>query len=233
MVNIKRPQEAFAVRFDDKSLLGSLGRVRFFDFMQNIKKELPYMSVEGITTERRSNKEYKPLVELGSMALCAVEKHQQLICVGVSDKYDISFEKESDILLGGICPRIPIYNLNNPIHVEKVAELLAQYTVAAHPIESALTAMMRPAQPKRSCGNITVHSNFVRVGDQRMSHLEASPFIAGPKGISCPNNILGVNLQQLDTLLGKKKPQVKVTEKVTLPGVDPLGLLGKLLNLSH
>lgn len=208
MVAIKNAQVAFAVRVNGNAgLLNALGKQRFAQFISNVQKHFPFVSIEGLNREARSNKTYKPLLEVGPLALCEVKKEKrELICVGVSDKFDISLEKESDIILGGVCPRIPVYDLSNPLDVAKISRALANYFEQVYPLQSSIAVAAAngfncTARPQPQ--NVTFHANFVKVGNQCVSR---DSFFAS---------------------LSRPKSTVKVTEKVTLDGFDPLGLVAR------
>lgn len=222
MLAIRRPRLAFAVRFEENNVFGTIGRSVWYDWMLNAKKNMPFLSIEGITSEHRSNKKYNPIVELGNLALCEVKKeNRNLICVGVSNEYDISFEKDSDILLGGICPRIPIYNLNNPGDLNKILNKLSAYVAEEYPLQTQLSyAAHQAGKVVQSTNRVVFHSNFIKVGDTRVNR-PAAVCNCNRKTTMFPGNLL--NFATIGT------QQTKVQQKVTMPGIDPMGLLARLL----
>lgn len=207
MLKIKNPKLAFAIRYNESPNKNVVAKSSLYDLMNHISGQYPAAKFEGITSPKRASKKvYDPLVEFGGLALTKVKLDKRnLICVGVSDKYDVSFEKEGDILTNVGCglkvSNIPVLDIEKDAN--EIIRRLAAYFTVVYPLTSMLNATIRQAkrnlQPQ---GGVKFHSSFVQVGNRAMTY---------------------------ETYRSMQQPKVEVTEKVTMPGAP--NLVDALLNL--
>jgi len=157
MLKIKYPKYAFAIRFSREET--SIQQVLFFDFLTQVSKVYPAFKVEGINTEKRISKieTKKPLIEMRTddsyVEIGEYEsKTRDVIAVGISSKYAISFESLEDLTLSKACNlyTVPILSLTE--HYELIIKKIKAF-IKAHFVK----------RPTKVCFSVRHHSNFIRV----------------------------------------------------------------------
>ena len=166
-LNNKKP---FAIKFSRKNQ--PIEQVLFYELLTKLTKEYEGFKVEGINTEKRLTKvvgknplleirDGKDYVEYGKIT----EKERNIIGVGLSKKYAVSFEPIEDITLskGGCVDvySVPVYDIVK--HYETIVEKVKAYAEAN---------FRKKCEPKVEKINVRVHSNFVRVNNTRLEHDE-------------------------------------------------------------
>jgi len=172
MLKIKYPKYAFAIRFsrEENTIQHSL----FFNFLQEITELYPAFKVEGINVEKRvSNIETKtPLVKIKGDGTYSEygkldTKTRDVIAVGVSKQYAVSFESLEDFTLSKACNLYSVPVLTLTEHYNLIVAKIKAF-VKAH--------FIKKQEP--ICASVRYHSNFARVSTNapeiRNSRLEYS-----------------------------------------------------------
>ena len=167
-MKIKNPTKAFAIKFKKDSTI--FENILWVETLLELIAEYPKFTVEGLTSKKRKGaygkKEALALVstpeflaEIGTYT----EAKRNVITVGVSSKYDVSFESLDDLTLNKACGlyALPVFDMEKDIS-----------TVLARVIEYA-SSLYRRREIKfkeTECKPITYHSNFIRVGHSRVDY---------------------------------------------------------------
>jgi len=174
MLREKFHKNAFAIKF--KPLKGNkFDKASFHALMKEVSKEYPRMDIEGITHKRRTECDAVPIFGIGAIALTRLNKEKKnLICVGVNEDYDVSFEREKDMVLGGFYRRVPILDITKDR--EEIVERLLEYLSAEYPVSHACNQIKREEENtvifkvvEKRQPKITFHSTFVQIDDEIMS----------------------------------------------------------------
>ena len=197
-MKIKNPKFAFAIRFNPD--YSSFEQVIWYDLLVELVARYPKLKVEGINKKKRSSIQKKnPLltvvegneyVEIGEI----YTKKRNVIGVGISSKYHISFESLEELTISKACNlySVPVYDLSKDLDliIGKLEAYLKQELSVLKPV--------KVKKEKLDCVNVTYHSNFVRVGNSRVDYDD---------------------VETLEKLLGKgykttkyKEPKVKTTK---------------------
>lgn len=144
----------------------------FFDAINRVSTKLPGFMAEGIGNVKRAAEETTSTIgirtPIGILAITSTEQEERMICVGVSNKYDVSFENKSSIYLNFTCcniPRIPVYDLKKEFNT--ILNKLTAYIKG--------TYSTQPETPKQS-PNVVYHSNFILVGSTRVEYGDTATF---------------------------------------------------------
>jgi len=157
MLKIKYPKYAFAIRFSREET--TIQHALFFDFISEITKLYPAFKVEGINAEKRISKieTKKPLLEIRDEDSYVEygeynSKLRDVIAVGVSSEYAVSFESLEDFTLNKACNLYSVPVLTLEKHYSLIIKKVKAF-VKAH--------FVKKAQPV--CVSVRQHSNFIRV----------------------------------------------------------------------
>lgn len=209
MLQVKNPKLAFAIKYNENPNKNVAAKDGLFDLMNYISEQYPTAKFEGITSPKRvSKKKYEPIVEFGGLALTKVKvEKRNIICIGVSKKYDVSFEKEDDISIGIGCGlrlgSIPVLDIEDD--AQEIIKRLAAYFAEEYPLTSILRHAGLGAPRKTCCQpkQVKFHSSYVEVDGRAISY---------------------------EVYHSMQQPKVKVTQKVTTSGAPSLqGMLAALL----
>lgn len=164
-------KKAFAIRFSNGKG-GKFDKQGFNAFVRQLTKDYPCVQAEGITDRKRPD--FNVIAELGNFGVVQKNTGKKLICVGVDERFDISLEKESDIIVGGFYRRVPIFDISKD--KEEIVERMIDYLQEAYPLTYAENThresqqqeievtIVTEKQPK-----ITYHSTFVRIDNKIVS----------------------------------------------------------------
>jgi len=162
MLKIKYPKYAFAIKFSRENY--SLEHRLLFDLVEELAEKYVGFKVEGINSEKRvSNIEKKtPLIEIREddvyTEIGIVEnKLRDVIAVGVSSKYAVSFESLEDLTVNAACSiySVPVYDLEK--HYDLIVKKLKAFA-KAHFVAKMASLDYGVIQVRH-------HSNFVRVSN--------------------------------------------------------------------
>ena len=162
---------AFGIKINEKDM-NSLEYKLFFDAVNRLAEKVPGFVAEGIGNIARKAEENTILTgictPIGTLAFISTEKEPRMVCVGLSDKYDISFENEKDIYLGYTCcriPKIPVFDLKKEFNT--ILSKLGLY------IKTTYTKQSNPETP---APKVVYHSNFILVGSTRVAYGDTATF---------------------------------------------------------
>lgn len=165
------PMNGFAIRIsntDHKTKITALYKV-----FKEAAKNLPAFKVEGINHPSRGPMDIKKtpflylptpkgVLEIGEAKM----ELRNLLTVGVSSKYDVSFEAESTIKLNEFVSLVPIYDLNRDFIT--IVTKLTEYILNKYGVVLVLNP---PSEPKKKTPvEVVYHSNFIRVGSNRVEY---------------------------------------------------------------
>lgn len=168
-------EEAFAIRTNKGQ---KLDRSAFNKLLKEVAAEYP-VTIEGITSRKRSTKKtYEPIAELGGIAIAKIRKEKRnMICVGISAEFDISFEQEKNIVIGGFYARVKVLDISKDR--EEIVERLGRYLSKRYPVtrtfievESRDTQEIEIVVEPAPKPKVTFHSTYVQVDDQVISWTE-------------------------------------------------------------
>ena len=165
----------FAIKFSRENF--TFQQALLYDLLENLTKKYEGFKVEGINSKKRLTKSVKrdPILEVREGGYYTQfgklkEKTRNVIGVGLSKKYAVSFEPLEDITLSkGGCVDIyavPVYDINKDY--DTIAE-----KVKAYAEENFSLKACKPAKEEL---RVRVHSNFVRVNNNRLSFEEYELF---------------------------------------------------------
>jgi hypothetical protein len=128
-------KKGFAINMNNA--LPTPNKAALYNIFKKASEELPNFTVEGI------NKSYKKGPAYDKIPVAkAVSKHgtieagiikrvpRNLVCMGVSKRADVTFEKESSIRLSPLVTLVPIFNVE--LHFNNIVNAIAAYLLAAY-----------------------------------------------------------------------------------------------------
>jgi len=167
-MKLKSKNNAFLIKFSDTE---SLEKGLWVTALIALLEVAPSLRVEGLNYSKRKGGEVKtPILEIreGNDYLEIGEYRKvskDVIGVGVSNSFHVSFESLDDYRLSEILPiySVPVYDLEKDF--DKILNRLFDYADEVFP-----AARRRKVKKSEECVNITYHSNFIRVGNSRIDY---------------------------------------------------------------
>jgi len=166
-MTIKHPTFAFAIKY--KANPKTFEHATWLAALTTAVETLPSIKIEGFNLPHETPIEIKvPDVEIREGNTYSeygryVTETTDVILVGVSNKYDVSFGNLENFKLHSLLPiySIPVFDL-----VEDIEIILARFT------EFMMFKIKAAARKEKNntCTSITYHSNFIRVGNSRIDY---------------------------------------------------------------
>jgi len=162
-MKLKSKNNSFLIRFPNKE---TLNKGLWLAALQVAISAVPGFKVEGLTSKKRiSNPEKKvaqleirdgnDYVEFGEY----IRKDRSVIGVGVSSKYNVSFEDPKDFL---VSKYLPIYSV-------PILDIEKDFSLILDKFEAYIYEVAPVNEPKAHT-EVTYHSNFIRVGNSRVDY---------------------------------------------------------------
>lgn len=173
MLKIKNRDLAFGIKFNAKNT-NSIEHAIIFKTIKKLTETIPGFVVEGMGNVKREA-EVTTSTSIGFIpglgifkAVEQTETPRNVICLGVSEKYNVSFEEEGSLSRSFGCgfnlPLIPVYDLSKdlPIILVKLkAYLQAEFTAKTE---------------TQNAPKVVYHSNFILVGKTRVEYGDTVTF---------------------------------------------------------
>ena len=166
MIKKSKKDNAFLIKYSKQD---SIAKVLWIEALLSIIELEPKFKVEGLNYRKRNAKEEKlpqleirngnDYVEFGEY----VKTTRDVIGVGVSSEYNVSFETLKNFRLSSYLPiySLPVFDLNKDY--EKILNKLYQYLEEVFPVKTK-------KKQQKDCVEVEYHSNFIRVGTSRIDY---------------------------------------------------------------
>jgi hypothetical protein len=175
-------KKAFAIKFNIKETAQLKAKTSFFKLLkEDIIKNYPDIKIEGLTHKRRDAEvEIKKLFRIAGNIVAGIEKEilQDVILVGVSDKYDISFGYLKDLKLDSGRYAIPVISIED---ANTGLPMLCEYLMDKYPVESVFSGykaaecdcpICRAEKEEKEEPIIRYFSEYVQVGTKCFTYTE-------------------------------------------------------------
>lgn len=179
---LKLHDKAFAIRYKSGN---KQDQESLYDFFRLVADQYPDMKIEGVNYARRPEEAIKAIARLGNILIAQTSgkkkkgTNKDVICIGVGDKFDISFEQSKNLKVGGFYPLIPIYHIRD--NAVDIVEGLDSYLRDQFPLTHTMNKLSATKKAADGVQNIVVvqtakprpvvkeYSTHVMVGTKCMS----------------------------------------------------------------